>query len=219
MTTQCRPIASLTVILALAIAAPSSAQNLLENGVFTSSAQLDGWSFAPGVTVTWAPLNYWGIFSGSARVEKTAPGPSTVGGVQCVPVGAGQTYHFTGAYSVPAADAAYELPRIEAAFFDNAGCSGGIALEWISVNVGGFPPPADEWVFDAVDAVAPPGAQGVQLWIRIQPINDPNATPTAYFDALYVPEPAGADRAAAGAAALALRRRRIPRRGAARAEV
>ncbi|HVS02953.1 MAG TPA: hypothetical protein VMT16_09300 [Thermoanaerobaculia bacterium] len=166
-----------TLLVALALASPLEAQNLLPNAGF--DADVSGWQESIAfISSSWSPIDAAGDpDSGSAAITTTG----TVGGqglLYCVPVTPGAAYGFGAFVRVPSGQLQTGSGSVGGLFFEAPACAGNTVS-----GVGTFPiaEPLDEWVLTQGEVVAPPTANSMLLTLSVS--NDGSGEPfTALFD-------------------------------------
>jgi hypothetical protein len=199
-----------TLVAVLALPGAARAQNLLENGGFSTLLGLDGWGFAGNANAIWSGSDATGIpLSGSAFVENaTGVATSLVGGLQCIAADENTVYQLRGAAYIPASDEGESGALIDIAWVASDVC----VLPALRFDAILDTEEVGSWIFGSVIVTSPPGTTHAAVDIRVHQLGSPPDLPGAYFDALYVPEPSGAAlESAAGAAFLLVGRRQRSR--------
>jgi len=176
------------VFLALLLAAPAGATNLVTNGHF--DAGISGWTpyCSNRCAIAWDVTHDAGATSsvGSLEIETWVTNGGEVGPIQCVPVSAPGTYSASAWVYVPSGQAQTPSEELELASFSTSDCTFSPSDRAFSA-VG---PALDAWAEHQASLAVPGSIQSV----RVRLLSGGTTTSThvfAYFDDVsLVPEPA-----------------------------
>ena len=193
----------------ISISGAAGAQNLVVNGDF--AADVAGWSTAyhgSVISIAWSSLDPADPSpSGSVEVTTTSMSGGSGGPTQCVDL-AGGAIEIAMDAMVPAQPAfAYVVAAPYVRWYFGVGCTiGEISTEF----VGGTAAAGAGWTQLTQALVPPVSAQAVLIDLGLYKPSGSSNPALAYFDNVYLPEPAsgGLGAAALGALAIAARVRR-----------
>ncbi len=178
----------------------ASAQNLLENGTFDSVSQIAGWAFGGNSDMHWSAIDADDSpSSGSGFVQNTGVGGSLEGAGQCFVAEPDTVYQLRGSAMIPADEDGQATALIDVYWSDTSFCQNPLHFDNVlPLSVVG------SWMRGETEVTSPPGTTHAQMSLRVYKIGSPPLPPGAYFDDLYVPEPASPQLDCAAAGALVL---------------
>jgi hypothetical protein len=159
-------------LLALALAPPLAAQNLLPSGTFDTG--IAGWTtlVAPSLlTLGWSPVDAHGSpTSGSLRAVNSNPAAFPIPTARhCLPASPGQRHHARGAFFYPSGQSHAGRVVILVFYTTSPTCSGP-TLNAVSKGLELVP---DTWqTLDSQPTTAPPGTTAVGVLFGFQKIGD-----------------------------------------------
>lgn len=190
-------------------ALPARAQNLLTNPDFDDALQLSGWNELK----TWSPDDFADdLASGSVRILNAAAGSNVALMRQCVPAAPDTSFDASAEIRAAAGQSA-GVVRFTVVFWAVADCLGTTDLDAVGFFPGPDAPKTGDWEpVSSTGVVAPALTQSAEIQLVVSK-TVAGGSLDAYFDHVFLPEPAQALAAAAAMASLgALERRARLRR-------
>lgn len=192
----------LLLFFVAALASAGQAQNLLLSPDFDDADQLTGWQIGGEVIAVWSERDVDGsLSSGSAEVSSAEGGGNGI--QQCVPVTEMTDYLLEGWVWIPSEQPSPDAavgPRFVVAWFKSEDC-GALFIQPNAKTPSADAELRDAWQLFGETFTAPSGAMSGRLFVNpgnpdgldcfgnLNP-DGLDCTATAFFDALFVPEPA-----------------------------